>query len=94
MGTKLELVIMEMAQRIQDRATVVRGALVVEPSDNYFWFSRPQWILFLIHFTLFQVKFLILLHFIRMDIDTIRPFQINSPLFFFCSPQVKIYFLF
>jgi len=56
-GTKLELVIMEMAQRIQDRATVVRGALVVEPSDSYFWFNRPQWILFLIHFTLFQNAF-------------------------------------
>ncbi|KAL0322826.1 UNVERIFIED_CONTAM: MLO protein1 [Sesamum angustifolium] len=53
-GTKLELVIMEMAQQIQDRATVVRGAPLVEPTNNFFWFNRPQWILFLIHFTLFQ----------------------------------------
>ncbi|PIN05315.1 hypothetical protein CDL12_22142 [Handroanthus impetiginosus] len=53
-GTKLELVIIEMAQQIQDRATVVRGAPLVEPTNNFFWFNRPQWILFLIHFTLFQ----------------------------------------
>lgn len=53
-GTKLELVIMEMAQQIQDKTTIVRGAPVVEPSNNFFWFNRPEWILFLIHFTLFQ----------------------------------------
>ncbi|KAL0366502.1 UNVERIFIED_CONTAM: MLO protein1 [Sesamum radiatum] len=57
LGTKLELVIMEMAQQIQDRATVVRGAPLVEPTNNFFWFNRPQWILFLIHFTLFQYEF-------------------------------------
>jgi mlo protein len=56
-GTKLELIIIEMAQEIQDRATVVKGAPLVEPSNKYFWFNRPQWILFLIHFTLFQVSF-------------------------------------
>lgn len=52
---KLELIIMEMAQEIQDRATIVRGVPVVEPNNKYFWFNRPQWIIFLIHFTLFQV---------------------------------------
>ena len=55
-GTKLELVIMEMAQQIQDKTTVVRGAPVVEPTNDFFWFSRPHWILFLIHFTLFEVN--------------------------------------
>lgn len=55
-GTKLELVIMEMAQQIQDRTTVVRGAPLVEPTNNFFWFNRPEWILFLIHFTLFMVN--------------------------------------
>ncbi|KAF2324803.1 hypothetical protein GH714_017182 [Hevea brasiliensis] len=54
-GTKLELVIMEMAQEIQARTTVVRGAPVVEPNNKYFWFNRPQWILFLLHYTLFQI---------------------------------------
>ncbi|KAK9164741.1 hypothetical protein Syun_005643 [Stephania yunnanensis] len=56
-GTKLELVIMEMAQQIQDRTTVVKGAPTVEPSNKLFWFNRPEWILFLIHFTLFQNAF-------------------------------------
>ena len=46
-GTKLEVIIMEMAQQIQDRTTVVKGAPVVEPSNKYFWFNRPDWILFL-----------------------------------------------
>ncbi|XVF63503.1 hypothetical protein PTKIN_Ptkin09bG0091700 [Pterospermum kingtungense] len=56
-GTKLELIIMEMAQEIQERTSVVRGAPVVEPNNKFFWFSRPQWILFLIHYTLFQNAF-------------------------------------
>jgi len=54
-GTKLELIIMEMAQEIQDRTTIVRGVPIVEPNNKYFWFNRPQWITFLIHFTLFEV---------------------------------------
>ncbi|KAK9065721.1 hypothetical protein SSX86_015122 [Deinandra increscens subsp. villosa] len=56
-GTKLELVIMEMAQQIQDKATIVRGAPVVEPSNKFFWFNNPHLVLFLIHFTLFQNAF-------------------------------------
>ncbi|XP_075655295.1 MLO protein homolog 1-like [Castanea sativa] len=56
-GTKLEVIIMEMAQQIQDRTTVVKGAPVVEPSNKYFWFNQPDWILFLIHLNLFQNAF-------------------------------------
>ena len=56
-GTKLEMVIMEMAQEIQDRESVVKGAPAVEPSNKYFWFNRPDWVLFLIHLTLFQNAF-------------------------------------
>ncbi|XP_041020380.1 MLO protein homolog 1-like [Juglans microcarpa x Juglans regia] len=56
-GTKLELIIIEMAQEIQDRATVVEGAPVVEPNNKYFWFNSPRWILFLIHFTIFESAF-------------------------------------
>ncbi|XP_021902653.1 MLO protein homolog 1-like [Carica papaya] len=56
-GTKLEHVIMEMAQEIQDRTTIVRGAPVVEPNNKYFWFNRPHWILFFIHYILFQNAF-------------------------------------
>ncbi|KAM3711058.1 hypothetical protein ACJW31_01G078900 [Castanea mollissima] len=55
-GTKLELIIMEMAQEIQDRTAFVKGAPVIEPSNKYFWFNRRQWILYLIHFTSFQVN--------------------------------------
>jgi mlo protein len=54
-GTKLEIVIMEMAKQIQDKATVIKGAAVVELSNKLFWFNRPDWVLFLIHLTLFQV---------------------------------------
>jgi hypothetical protein len=56
-GTKLEIVIMEMAKEIQDKATVIKGGPIVEPSDRFFWFNRPQWVLFLIHLTLFQNAF-------------------------------------
>ncbi|XP_029128021.1 MLO protein homolog 1 [Cajanus cajan] len=56
-GMKLELIIMEMAQEIQDRTTIVRGVPVVEPNNKYFWFNKPQWIIFLIHFTLFENAF-------------------------------------
>ncbi|CAB4273057.1 unnamed protein product [Prunus armeniaca] len=56
-GTKLELIIMEMAQEMHDRTTVVKGTPVVEPSNKFFWFNRPEWILLLIHFTLFQNAF-------------------------------------
>ncbi|CAI9110446.1 OLC1v1010469C1 [Oldenlandia corymbosa var. corymbosa] len=56
-GAKLEIIIMDMAQQIQDKTTVVRGAPVVEPSNKYFWFNRPRLILGLIHFTLFQNAF-------------------------------------
>ncbi|XP_044979869.1 MLO protein homolog 1 [Hordeum vulgare subsp. vulgare] len=56
-GTKLEMVIMEMAQEIHDRESVVKGAPAVEPSNKYFWFNRPDWVLFLMHLTLFQNAF-------------------------------------
>ncbi|CAI0434800.1 unnamed protein product [Linum tenue] len=56
-GTKLELVIMDMAQQIQERSTVVKGAPIVEPDNRYFWFNRPHWILLLLHYTLFQNAF-------------------------------------
>lgn len=54
-GMKLEVVIMEMAEKIQDETAIVKGMPVIEPSNQFFWFNRPRWILFLIHFTLFQV---------------------------------------
>ncbi|WVZ55302.1 hypothetical protein U9M48_005978 [Paspalum notatum var. saurae] len=56
-GAKLEVVIMEMAKEIQDKASVIKGAPIVEPSNKFFWFNRPDWVLFLIHLTLFQNAF-------------------------------------
>ncbi|XP_058187347.1 MLO protein homolog 1-like isoform X2 [Rhododendron vialii] len=56
-GAKLQLIIMEMAQQIQDRATIVKGIPVVEPRNDYFWLNQPDLILFLMHFTLFQNAF-------------------------------------
>ncbi|XP_024973974.1 MLO protein homolog 1-like [Cynara cardunculus var. scolymus] len=72
-GTKLELVIMEMAQQIQDKATIVRGAPVVEPSNKFFWFNSPKLVLFLIHFTLFQNAFQM-----AFFLWTVYEFGINS----------------
>eukprot|EP00253_Pinus_taeda_P024490 PITA_24490 len=56
-GMKLQLIILEMALGIQGRHAVVRGIPVVQPTDKLFWFNRPDVILFLIHFTLFQNAF-------------------------------------
>uniref|UniRef100_A0A1D1XEP3 MLO-like protein n=1 Tax=Anthurium amnicola TaxID=1678845 RepID=A0A1D1XEP3_9ARAE len=56
-GMKLEMVIMEMAHQIQERATVVKGAPIVVPSNRFFWFNHPKWTLYLIHFTLFENAF-------------------------------------
>ncbi|KAG5529946.1 hypothetical protein RHGRI_030352 [Rhododendron griersonianum] len=56
-GAKLQIIIMEMAQQIQDRATIVKGIPVVEPRNDYFWLNQPDLILFLMHFTLFQNAF-------------------------------------
>ncbi|KAK8582172.1 hypothetical protein V6N13_145152 [Hibiscus sabdariffa] len=56
-GTKLQVIITKMAQRIQERGEVVRGVPVVEPGDDLFWFNRPRLLLFLINFVLFQNAF-------------------------------------
>lgn len=56
-GAKLQIIIMDMALHIQDRTTVVTGVPIVEPSNKYFWFNRPHFILGLIHFTSFENAF-------------------------------------
>ena len=45
-----------MGLRIPEKEDVVRGAPVVQPGDDLFWFGRPKFILFLIHLVLFQVS--------------------------------------
>lgn len=56
-GTKLQVIIIEMALKIQDRLYVLEGTPVVQPTNELFWFGRPHLVLFLIHFTLFQNAF-------------------------------------
>ncbi|XP_019193214.1 PREDICTED: MLO-like protein 12 isoform X2 [Ipomoea nil] len=56
-GAKLQVIITNMGMRIKESGDVVKGAPVVEPGDNLFWFNRPSFMLFLIHFVLFQNAF-------------------------------------
>lgn len=56
-GAKLQVIITKLGLRIQERGDVVKGAPVVQPGDDLFWFGRPRFILFLIHLVLFQVLF-------------------------------------
>ena len=60
MGTKLQGIICRMAIDITERHAVIQGIPLVQVSDSYFWFSRPTFVLFLIHFTLFQNGFQII----------------------------------
>lgn len=56
-GTKLQAILIRMALDITDRHAVVQGMPLVQGSDKYFWFGRPQLVLHLIHFALFQNAF-------------------------------------
>ncbi|KAK7250753.1 hypothetical protein RIF29_33407 [Crotalaria pallida] len=56
-GTKLQAILANMAIEITERHAVVQGIPLVQGSDKYFWFGRPQLVLHLIHFALFQNAF-------------------------------------
>ncbi|PKI57052.1 hypothetical protein CRG98_022556 [Punica granatum] len=56
-GTKLQAILTKMALEISERHAVVQGIPLVQGSDKYFWFGRPQLVLHLIHFALFQNAF-------------------------------------
>ncbi|KAL5752293.1 hypothetical protein ACOSQ2_022800 [Xanthoceras sorbifolium] len=56
-GTELQSVLTKMALEISERHAVVQGIPLVQGSDQYFWFGRPQLVLHLIHFALFQNAF-------------------------------------
>ncbi|KAF3791738.1 MLO-like protein 1 [Nymphaea thermarum] len=56
-GTKLEHVITQLAREVAEKHSAVEGDLVVQPSDDHFWFNRPRLVLHLIHFILFQNAF-------------------------------------
>ncbi|WOL17254.1 MLO-like protein 9 [Canna indica] len=53
----LNAIITQMALEIKERHAVIQGIPLVQLSDQHFWFGRPRFILFLIHFTLFQNAF-------------------------------------
>lgn len=56
-GTKLEHVISQLAHEVAEKHVAIQGALVVQPSDDHFWFHRPKLVLLLIHIILFQNSF-------------------------------------
>ncbi|KAL6978954.1 MLO-like protein 1 [Sarracenia purpurea var. burkii] len=56
-GTKLEHVITQLAHEVAEKHVAIEGELVVNPSDDHFWFHRPRIVLYLIHFILFQNAF-------------------------------------
>lgn len=56
-GTKLEHVINQLAHEVAEKHAAVEGDLVVQPSDDHFWFHSPRIVLLLIHILLFQNAF-------------------------------------
>ncbi|XVF06731.1 hypothetical protein REPUB_Repub06bG0075900 [Reevesia pubescens] len=56
-GTKLGHVITQLAHEVADKHVSLEEELVVQPSDEHFWFNKPRIVLFLIHFILFQNAF-------------------------------------
>ncbi|KAM7279809.1 hypothetical protein ACFE04_006943 [Oxalis oulophora] len=46
-----------MAYEIQDQSNVIKGAPLVQPNDKLFWFSSPEFVLTLLHYTLFMNAF-------------------------------------
>ncbi|KGN49265.1 MLO-like protein 12 isoform X1 [Cucumis sativus] len=56
-GTKLQGIMTEMCLDSHEKSHVVRGTLLVRPSDHYFWLGRPKLLLYFIHFIFFQNSF-------------------------------------
>ncbi|KAK4606985.1 hypothetical protein RGQ29_000978 [Quercus rubra] len=57
LGTKLEVIVEKMAIELKDQTHVIKGAPMVQPNDNLFWFNHPKFVLTLLHFTLFMNAF-------------------------------------
>ncbi|KAK9079080.1 hypothetical protein SSX86_000750 [Deinandra increscens subsp. villosa] len=56
-GTKLQVIVARMALRLKEQNKVTIGAPLVTPNDDLFWFSKPEFILTLLHYTLFVNAF-------------------------------------
>ncbi|KAG5114694.1 hypothetical protein JHK82_037963 [Glycine max] len=77
-GTKLQVIITKMGQRIQQRGEVVKGVPLVQPGDDLFWFNKPRLILYLINFVLFQNAFQLAFFSWAADLRSI-PLQLRDP---------------
>ncbi|XP_020976444.1 MLO-like protein [Arachis ipaensis] len=51
-GTKLQVVITNMCMDSVKEKAIIKGTILVKPNDDYFWFGRPEWLLYLIQFIL------------------------------------------
>uniref|UniRef100_A0A1D1Y1L9 MLO-like protein 3 n=1 Tax=Anthurium amnicola TaxID=1678845 RepID=A0A1D1Y1L9_9ARAE len=56
-GTKLHYIVAKMALQLDQSNTVISGAPLVQPNDDFFWFGNPKFILSLLHLILFQNAF-------------------------------------
>ena len=56
MGTKLQHVIATLALESAELAGCGPGSKALNPRDELFWFNKPELLLLLIHFILFQVS--------------------------------------
>ncbi|KHN09487.1 MLO-like protein 3 [Glycine soja] len=56
-GTKLEVIVDQMALKMKDVNNVTKGTPLVCPSDEFFWFGHPGFVLTLLHYTLFVTQF-------------------------------------
>ncbi|XP_049409581.1 MLO-like protein 3 isoform X2 [Solanum stenotomum] len=52
-GTKLETIVAQMALQLENQESVIIGSPLVLPNDSLFWFNQPQFVLTLLHYTLF-----------------------------------------
>ncbi|CAL5351098.1 unnamed protein product [Camellia sinensis] len=57
LGTKLEVIVARMALQLNNQDNVIKGAPLVQPHDDLFWFGRPRFVLTLLHLTLFLNAF-------------------------------------
>ncbi|XP_019054178.1 PREDICTED: MLO-like protein 3 isoform X2 [Nelumbo nucifera] len=57
LGTKLKVIVARLALQIKDKNAVIIGTPLVQPNDDLFWFGKPEFVLTLLHFTLFTVEY-------------------------------------
>lgn len=55
-GTKLEHVVSKLALEVKEQQTGTSGGAQVKPRDGLFWFGKPEILLRLIQFIIFQVN--------------------------------------